>query len=266
MLKKYISIVFAFFLWGCSMSPITKSIDSNINPADRHSWVPADDHEIEQRYMLQGEFDEIEKKIESQFLKLETLGSDEMNIRAKIKIIIPDIASMDTNILSLIDEESQRVDNLGQQLNDINEKNKISDMAVKNLGKIIKPDSIFSSEKYNSAFIQFRKGHYFKSANLFKKALTSNPPYELTDNILFGLAISHYRLGNISKVSTPLSRLISDYPNSEKWYMSHMVLALTHHKKREKSQALHILEKGLKKNPPYFIREMFKNLAQLIQR
>jgi len=45
-----------------------------------------------------------------------------------------------------------------------------------------------------------------------------------------------------------------------------LVLALTHYKKREKSQALDVLEKGLKKNPPYFIRSMFMNLTQLIQR
>jgi len=48
--------------------------------------------------------------------------------------------------------------------------------------------------------------------------------------------------------------------------MSHLILALTHHKKREKSQALHVLEKGLQKESPYFIRSMFMNLAQLIQR
>ena len=96
--------------------------------------------------------------------------------------------------------------------------------------------------------------------------IISNPPYLVTDNILFGLAMSQYRLGNISKVSKPLSRLISEYPNIEKWYMSHLVLALSLYKKREKSQALHILENGLKKNPPHLIRAMFMNLSQLIQK
>ena len=127
-------------------------------------------------------------------------------------------------------------------------------------------DPVFSSSEYIDAFVSFRKGQYANSANLFRKALQSNPPYELTDNLLFGLGMSQYRLGNISKVSKPLSRLISEYPDSEKWYMSHLVLALTHFKKREKSQALHALQKGLKKNPPYFIRSMFMNLNTLIHK
>ena len=266
MIKKYISIVFAFFLLGCSTSHESQSTNSTINPADRYPWVPADENEIEKRHILQGELDEIEKKIESQYLKLEALDSDEIEIRGKIKIIIPEIASIDTTISSMIDEENYRIDNLDQQIKDIRQKNKASSITLGNLSKKIKPDPIFSSDKYISAFTHFKKGRYFKSANLFKRALASNPPYELTDNLLFGLGISHYRLGNISMVSNPLTRLISEYPKSEKWYMAHMVLALTHYKKREKSQALQIIENGMKKKPPYFIRKMFKNLTQLIQK
>jgi len=48
--------------------------------------------------------------------------------------------------------------------------------------------------------------------------------------------------------------------------MSHLVLALSLYKKREKSQALHILQSGFNKNPPHFIKSMFINLSQLIQK
>ena len=47
--------------------------------------------------------------------------------------------------------------------------------------------------------------------------------------------------------------------------MSHVMIALAHQKKREKSQALHVLEQGLKKEPPYFIRSVILNLIDLIQ-
>ena len=77
--------------------------------------------------------------------------------------------------------------------------------------------------------------------------------------------MSHYKLGNISLVSKPLSRLIKEYPDSEKWFMSHVILALTKYRQREKSQALHVLDKGLKSNPPYFIRSVMQNLIDLIQ-
>jgi len=173
---------------------------------------------------------------------------------------------MDATISGMINQEKTHVAELGQRLDSIRLNSKAVESEVAKLNKSITPDPVFSSKDYFDAFLHFKKGHYIKSKQLFNKTLISNPPYLVTDNILFGLAMSQYRLGNISKVSKPLSRLISEYPNSEKWYMSHLVLALSLYKKREKSQALHILQNGLKKNPPHFIRAMFMNLSQLIQK
>jgi len=264
MIKKLFFIFFASFLSGCSVSPQSQSIDSRINSADRHIWIPADENELEQRRILQARFDEIEKEIESLFLRLDVLDLDEINMRGGIKKTTPDIDSMDTTVSGMIKFEESRVNNLGQQLDDVRQNNKTFESEIERLSKTIKLDPVFSLREYIDAFVSFRKGRYANSANLLRKALQSNPPYELTDNLLFGLGMSQYRLGNISKVSKPLSRLISKYPDSEKWYMSHLVLALSHYKKREKSQALYILQKGLKKNPPYFIRSMFMNLNKLI--
>ena len=266
MIKKLILIFFVSFLFGCSVSSQSQSINSSINTADRHIWIPADENELEQRRILQAKFDEIEKEIESLFLKLDVLDSDEINMRGGTKKIPADMESMDTTVSGMIKQEESRANNLGQQLDHVRRNNKIFDSEIEKLNQTIMLDPVFSSSEYIDAFVSFRKGQYANSANLFRKALQSNPPYKLTDNLLFGLGISQYRLGNISKVSKPLSRLISEYPDSEKWYMSHLVLALTHYKKREKSQALYVLQKGLKKNPPYFIRSMFMNLNKLIHK
>jgi len=266
MIKNLILIFFVSSLIGCSISSQSQSTDSIINTADRHTWNPADENELEQRRILQARFDEIEKEIEALFLRLDVLGLDEINMRGGIQKVIPGIESMDTTVSGMIKHEESRVKNLGQRLDYVRRNTKIFDSEIERLNQTIKLDPVFSSREYVDAFVSFRKGQYAKSANLFGKALESNPPYELTDNLLFGLGMSQYRLGNISKVSKPLSRLISEYPDSEKWYMSHLVLALTHYKKREKSQALHVLQKGLKKNPPYFIRSMFMNLIKLIHK
>ena len=266
MIKNLILIFCVSSLIGCSISSQSQSTDSIINTADRHTWNPADENELEQRRILQASFDEIEKEIESLFLRLDVLGLGEINMREGIKKITPDIESMNTSISGMIKQEESRVNNLDKQLDDVRRNNKIFENEAERLNHTIKLDPVFSSSEYIDAFVSFRKRQYANSANLFRKALQSNPPYELTDNLLFGLGMSQYRLGNISKVSKPLSRLISEYPDSEKWYMSHLVLALTHFKKREKSQALYILQKGLKKNPPYFIRSMFMNLNKLIHK
>ena len=266
MIKKLILIFFISFLFGCSVSSQSQLNNSSINTADRHIWIPADENELQQRRVLQARFDEIEKEIESLFIRLDVLDSDKIKMREGEKKITTDIESMDQTVSGMIKQEESRINNLGQQLDDVRRNNKIFDSDIQSLNQTIKPDPVFSSRDYVDAFVSFRKGQYAKSANFFGKALQSNPPYEITDNLLFGLGTSHYRLGNISKVSKPLSRLISEYPDSEKWYMSHLVLALTHYKKREKSQALYLLQKGLKKNPPYFIRSMFMNLIKLIHK
>ena len=266
MIKKWILVFFVSFLFGCSISSQSQSTDSIINPADRQIWIPADDNELEQRRVLQARFDQIAEDIESLFLRLDILDSDEITMRGGMKKINPYIESMGKTVSGMIKQEESRVNNLGQELDGVRQNNKIFNSEIEILNRTIKPDPVFSPRTYVDAFVSFRKGQYAKSANLFRKALQSNPPYELTDNLLFGLGMSQYRLGNISKVSKPLSRLISKYPGSEKWYMSHLVLALTHYKKREKSQALYVLQKGLKKNPPYFIRSMFMNLNTLIHK
>ena len=266
MIKKWILVFFVSFLFGCSISSQSQSTDSIINPADRQIWIPADENELEQRRVLQARFDQIAEDIESLFLRLDILDSDEITMRGGMKKINPYIESMGKTVSGMIKQEESRVNNLGQELDGVRQNNKIFDSEIERLNQTIKLDPVFSSSEYIDAFVSFRKGQYANSANLFRKALQSNPPYELTDNLLFGLGMSQYRLGNISKVSKPLSQLISKYPDSEKWYMSHLVLALTHYKKREKSQALYVLQKGLKKNPPYFIRSMFMNLNTLIHK
>lgn len=265
MIKKYVLIISVFFLFGCSIGPQVQTIDTSINLADRDVWVPADAEDLEQRRIRQAQFDGIEKEIEDLFLRLETTGSKEAAIRGETKDFIPQIGTLEATMVGMIADERNRKDNLGKELKDVRLGNKNIDSQVEKLNRVIKPDPVFSIKKYISAFNYFRKGRYIKSAHLFEKSLASNPPYSLTDNILFGLGMSHYKLGSISRVSEPLSRLIVEYPDSEKWYISHVMIALAHQKKREKSQALHVLEQGLKKEPPYFIRSMILNLIDLIQ-
>ncbi len=265
MIKKFILVFLLSFIFACSFNQKSENTGSSINPADRYIWIPSEEGELENRRILQLRFDKIESEIETLFLKLEALNATEIHMRGEAKKILPGIATMGNTISTMIAKEKDRIGDLGENLETVTNRKINLKSEVDLLDRAIKPDLVFSPNDYIEAFIHFRKGRYAKSANLFRKTLKSNPPYSLTDNILFGLGMSNYRLGNISKVSRPLSRLISEYPESEKWYMSHLLLALSFYHKREKSQALHILESGLKKNPPYFIRSMFINLVHTIQ-
>ena len=125
MIKKWILVFFVSFLFGCSVSSQSQLNNSSINTADRHVWIPADENELQQRRILQAGFDEVEKDIESLFLKLDVLDLDEINMRGGTKKIPADMKSMNQTVSGMIKQEESRANNLGQQLDHVKRNNKI---------------------------------------------------------------------------------------------------------------------------------------------
>ena len=265
MIKNYIFTVLIIINSGCFTGLLEKSEYPYINPADRNAWMPADKEELEHRRFIQKRFNHIEKEIENLYMNFEAIVSKETNLHDGTINVTPKIDSLESGMVEMIASEKNRKDELGKQLSELKKVNVDLNSKVNKLSINIKPDPVFSLIKYRNALNYFRNGKYILSAKIFKKSLISNPPYSVKDDLLFGLGMSHYKLGNISRVSKPLSRLIEEYPDSEKWFISHVMLALTNYRQREKSKALYILNQGLKFNPPYFIRSVMKNLVDLIQ-
>ena len=265
MFKIYIFIVLIVIIFGCFAGLSDKSEYLYINTADRNVWTPADKEELENRRFIQKRFNQIEKEIENLFMNFDVIASMETNLHDGAIKVTPKINSLESGMVGMIASENNRKNVLGKEILELKEVNIDLNSKVNKLSSIIKPDPVFSTIKYRNALNYFKNGKYIQSAKIFKQSLISNPPYSVKDNLLFGLGMSHYKLGNISLVSKPLSRLIKEYPDSEKWFMSHVILALTNYRQREKSQALYVLDQGLKKNPPYFIRSVMQNLIDLIQ-
>jgi TolA-binding protein len=265
MIKNYIFIVLIAFIVGCFTGLPGNSEYPYINSADRNVWMPADKEDLEHRRFIQKRFNNIEKEIENLFMNFEVIVSMETNLHDGAIKVAPKIDSLESDMIGMIASEKNREDDLEKELSQLKKVNIDLNSKVNELSGIIKPDPVFSTIKYRNALNYFRNGKYILSAKIFEKSLISNPPYSVKDNLLFGLGMSHYKLGNISFVSKPLSRLIKEFPDSEKWFMSHVILALTNYRQREKSQALYVLDQGLKRNPPYFIRSVMQNLMDLIQ-
>jgi len=259
MIKKTASIIISLAFYACVINPQT--IDPSINLADRHIWLPADEEGLEKRRLRQIRLDGITKEIESLFLNLETIVPKETNMREGTKEFISGIESMESKRTDQITNEQKRIDNLTKELKEI----QLSNKQINNQMVNMYLDPIFTKDEYINAFYYYRKGHYIKSAELFINMLRLNPPHSLIDNILFGLSMSYFKVKKFSKAIEPLSHVIKEYPDSEKWYMSHVMLALVHEKNEDKSKALYILEQGLKKDPPYFIRSVINNLIDLVQ-
>jgi len=242
MIKKFILAIASFIFCACTVGQGGKAIDPSINLADRHIWIPKDDEDLEKRRLRQARFDGIAKEIETLFFMLETTVPRENIMRETTKDFIPKIKSLESNITEQITNEQKRIDTLDKELKTSRSINKNIKSQIVNMS--LAP--VFTKNEYANAFYYYRKGQFKKSALLFKHFLQLNPPRLLIDNILFGLSMSYFRGKNFAGATGPLSRIIAEHPNSDKWYMSHVMLALIHNKKGEKSQALYILEKGLK--------------------
>ena len=259
MTKNITLIIISLFLYSCVLNP--QRIDSSINPADRHTWVPKDSDDFEKRRLTQTQLDGITKKIETLFLNLEMATPKESNMRGSAKDVISKIEIMESDRSNQIIDEKKRLDYLNKELTNIRTNNK--EINTKVVKMYLAP--VFTRDEYTNAFYYFKKGAYGKSAALFKNMLRLKPPQPLIDNILFGLGISYYKMNKFSKLTKPFSRIIKNYPNSDKWYMSHVMLALGHEKNGEKSQALYVLEQAVKNDPPYFIQLVINNLINIVQ-
>ena len=261
MIKNIILVIISLSFCGCAIGAQGRLIDSSINPADQHAWVPGDEEELEKRRIRQAHFDAISKDMETLFLKFDTIVPRETNMRAGTKDFIPEIGSLDINIADQITKEQKRIHDLSKEI----ERIRLNNKQIKNQMVSLSLAPVFTKDQYISAYHYFRKGQYIKSAKLFENINRLNPPHSLVDNILFGLSMSYYKVKKFSSAMKPLYRVIKEYPNSDKWYMSHVMLALIHERRGEKSQALYILEQGLSNDPPYFILSMIKTLIDLVQ-
>jgi len=259
MIKNITLIIVSLFLYSCGLN--SQRIDASINPADRHIWVPKDSDDFEKQRLIQTHLDGITKEIETLFFNLEMITPIEANVRESAKGVISKIEAMKSDRNNQISNEKKRVDYLNKELTDIRTNSKEINTEVVNM--YLSP--VFTRDEYINAFYYFKKGAYRKSAALFKNMLRLNPPQPLIDNLLFGLGMSYYKMNNFSKIIKPFSRIIKRYPNSDKWYMSHVMLALGHEKKGEKSQALYILEQAVKNDPPYFFRSVINKLINIVQ-
>ena len=258
MIKKYLLIIVALLIQGCIFN--SHSVDPLLNPADRHIWLPPDEEDFEKRRLNQSYLDSITKDIENIFLNLEVTLPIENDIRSGARDLFSDIDSLEEKTNVQIDLEGSRVGKLNNDVDSmqINSKKINSEMVKLYLAPV------FTAQEYRDAYSNFKQGKYKRSSGLFKNLLRLDPPHSLIDNILFGLSMSYIREKQYSLSKVHLSRLIKEHPGSDKWHMSHVMLALAHEMIGEKSQALYILNQGLKNNPPYFVQSVFKNMINII--
>ena len=114
--------------------------------------------------------------------------------------------------------------------------------------------------------IQIKAIDFPESLRLFNKLLSQNPPKFLTDNILFGIGSSYFRLKNYQKAKTHFNKIITEFKSGDKSFNSYAMLGLIHNLKGEKSRALYLLNEAFKSNPPDKIKPLLNSLIKNISK
>ena len=234
-----------------------------INQDERHSWYPPDETTLSKRRATQLWLDSLTNEIGILFANHASISSQEIVLLESVNQVTPQISKMKSNYVKQIDSERNRKLQMKKDL----EMSKMGFMAAEaRLKKImkVKPPIIFSISQYNIAMKRFRDGHFKKSLKIFLELNKQNPPLFLQDNIHFGLGTAYYRLKKYEKATKHFQKILDDYAQGDKRFVSYFMLGLIHNLGGQKSRAIFLLEEALDNNPPAKIKNSIKRLITVV--
>ena len=234
-----------------------------VNPAEMHSWQPPDETILSARRANQLRLDGLTEEIGILFVNHATLSRQELAMIESMPQIDPKINEMSSTYNQRIESEQERKKRMEKDL--AMSKAGVFDAEAR-LKKIMvtKPPIIFSISDYNSAMKSFRSGQFKKSLRLFIKLTKQKPPLFLQDNIQFGMGSAYFRLKNYPKAMKHFQKILDDFAQGDKRFISYFMLGVIHNLQGEKSRAVFFLDEALRKNPQKKMRSMINHLIDII--
>ena len=261
--KNNFLILLAIFLISCGGYLPEERTRWPINQQERHSWFPPDETVLKARRANQVWLDNLTQEIEILFVNHASFSNREIALFESVGKVDSKIESMNSNYSKQIESERERKEQMQKDL----EMSKVGFIAAEaKLKKIleVKPPVIFSISDYNAAMKSFRDGQFEKSLKLFLKLKKQNPPLFLQDNIQFGLGSAYYRLKKYPTATRHFQKILDNYAQGDKRFVSYFMLGIIHNLQGEKSRAIYLLEEALEKNPPEKMRNMIRRLINMV--
>ena len=234
-----------------------------VNPAEMHSWQPPDETTLSARRANQLRLDVLTSEIEILFVNHATLSRQELAMFKSMLQIDPKINEMDSTYNRRIESEQERKKRMEKDLAMSKAGFLDAEARLKKI-MVTKPPIIFSISDYNSAMKSFRSGQFKKSLRLFIKLTKQKPPLFLQDNIQFGMGSAYFRLKNYPKAMKHFQKILDDFAQGDKRFISYFMLGVIHNLQGEKSRAVFFLDEALRKNPKKKMRSMINHLIDVI--
>ena len=234
-----------------------------VNPAEMHSWQPPDETILSARRANQLRLDGLTEEIGILFVNHATLSRQELAMIESMPQIDPKINEMSSTYNQRIESEQERKKRMEKDLAMSKAGFLDAEARLKKI-MVTKPPIIFSISDYNSAMKSFRSGQFKQSLRLFIKLTKQKPPLFLQVNIQFGMGSAYFRLKNYPKAMKHFQKILDDFAQGDKRFISYFMLGVIHNLQGEKSRAVFFLDEALRKNPQKKMRSMINHLINII--
>ncbi len=263
----FIFCIFILTFSACAgYGPVVVGAEPDANQA--LAWEPPGEEELDSRRLRQMELDSIAADIESIYLEAEREIPSVGRFQSQVEQMPGKFSAMEKSSVEALAKEENKIDKLHGQVaglkNSAKKANDDIQTGFDDLAQAEK-DRGASLDHYDAAIRFFKNLKYKKSVASFRKARKLNPPHSLLDRIYFGLGSGYFRLKDYPKAKKNFSAVVKQFPSSDKWFMSHIMLAWVHNHLGENSQALYILDRALANDPPNNIRRLIERLDHVIQ-
>ena len=252
-----------FLMTSCgSWYPVVTGQPTPETEMDR--WSPPSEQELAYRQERQAQIDAMEADIQARYLFQESLKEEETALLNSLRVTKARIVELEPEIQKQINDLRKTFLQIQAQLTSLKASRKELAQEVAKYKDSLIPKKL-TADNYVKAIRLFQLGEYKKSVSAFEAMLRENPPRFLEDNIHFGLANAYYKMKKWESSEKHFNTVVEEYPFGNKWPASYLMLSLIHNNRNEKSKALFILDKALKKYLPDKTRQMIETLRKSIQ-
>ena len=255
------------------VKPLTSEVTSTygdqpppgINPEEMHQWTPPSEAELEQRRQNQVVLDQLASEIEQLLLSYDKVDQEVRNLGVGVASWNPRMEALDKKLAGEILALQEREESWKQQTATLRRQIEAAEKELEELRRLQEARK-FRPRRYRDAFLRFRDRQYAEAAKRFLQLLQTRYPAHLRDNLLFGLGAAYFKLGQWERSAKYLDTLIRQEPGGDKWFEANLLLGLVYNRSGRKSQALYVLEKALKENPPASIRRLMERLVAVSEK
>jgi TolA-binding protein len=267
-------LLFLLIAWGCAHAPVPEEPPQQtkaekfqaMHPEERHIWLPPSEEELEARRQRQKHLDVVAADLERLFMGFADILGDEIILENLLRGKEPELQQLEARLDQQKAQHEQRVKELNQALQELEGDVQEMDASLEPIreeraSRTVPPKA--EQDDYRLAIRLFRDGHYLKSIAAFQRILEKDYPPHLKDNILFGLASNYYKLKQYDEALANLDAIIQNYPEGDKWLVSHAMTGLIYNRQGQSGKAIPVLESALQHQPNPDLLKIIHRLLKL---